>query len=130
MTKKTALELAIATIALRNENDEAVEVLQKMIDQLEKPHTPISEEKKAAINAKRKEATATARAELLAAVTPVVRSIAVTPMTVKEIFAAGEGQWPADFTAPKLQNVLIREMAPELDKVEAKGKPNTYCVKG
>ena len=130
MTKKSALELAIATLALRNENDEAVTVLQKMVEQLEKPRTPIAEEKKAAISAKRKEATAAARAELLAQVMPVVRKYATKPMTVKELLEVAKDELPANFTAPKLQNVLIREMASELDKVEVKGKPNTYCLKG
>lgn len=125
MTKREALELAVATIT----NAEAVEVFNKMIEQLDK-RTPMSDEKKAELNAKRKEATATARAELIAKVAPVIRKIAVTPMTAKEILDAGKAEFPADFTAPKLQNVLIREMAPELDKVEAKGKPNTYCIKG
>ena len=125
MTKREALELAVATIA----NAEAVEVFNKMIEQLDK-RTPMSDEKKAELNAKRKEATAAARAELIAKVAPVIRKIAITPMTAKEIFDAGKAEFPADFTAPKLQNVLIREMAPELDKVEAKGKPNTYCIKG
>lgn len=125
MTKREALELAVATIT----NAEAVEVFNKMIEQLDK-RTPMSDEKKAELNAKRKEATATARTELIAKVAPVIRKIAVTPMTAKEILDAGKAEFPADFTAPKLQNVLIREMAPELDKVEAKGKPNTYCIKG
>lgn len=130
MTKKSALELAIATLALRNENDEAVTVLQKMVEQLEKPRTPIADEKKAAISAKRKEATAAARAELLAQVVPVVRKYATKPMTVKELLEVAKDELPADFTAPKLQNVLIREMASELVKTEVKGKPNTYCLKG
>lgn len=128
MTKKSALELAIATLALRNENDEAVEVLQKMVEQLEK-RAPMTEDKKTALNAKRKAETAAARAELIAQVAPVVRKYATSPMTVKELLEVAKDELPKDFTAPKLQNVLIREMAPELDKVEVKGKPNTYCIK-
>lgn len=127
MTKKSALELAVATLAINNANDEAVEVLNKMIEQLDKSRAPMSDEKKAELNSKRKAATAEARAKIVAAVAPIVRKIAVTPMTAKEIFAASD-EWPQNFTANKLQNVLIREMASELVKVEAKGKPNTYQV--
>lgn len=130
MTKKNALELAISVLSTDAANDEAVGTLQRMINQLDKPRSPISEEKKAAINAKRKEATATARAELVAKVAPVIRKTAVTPMTAKEIYEAVKDELPADFTVNKIQNILIREMAPELDKVETKGKPNTYQIKG
>lgn len=130
MTKKTALELAIATLSTDNSNDEAVETLQKMVAQLDKPHTPVSEEKRIAMNAKRKEATAQARAELLDKVVPVIRKVAVEPMTARQIYETAKSELPADFSWQKVQNILIREMAPELDKVEVKGKPNTYCVKG
>jgi len=136
MTRNEALQIATETInaldianCFNDEQQskiaEALAVIGAMREQLSKKRVSSDETK-----AKRKEATATARAALLAAVMPVVRSIAVKPMTAKEIFTAGEGMWPVDFTAPKLQNVLIREMAPELDKVEIKGFPNTYCVKG
>ena len=129
MTKKEALELAIATLSTNNEADEAVETLQKMIAQLDKRFS-VSDEKKAEINAKRKEATATARAELIAKVAPVIRKVATEPMTAKQIYEAAKSELPTDFSWQKVQNILIREMASELDKVEVKGKPNTYCVKG
>ena len=126
MTKKAALELAIATLSTSNDNDEAVETLQKMVAQLEKPHTPISDERKAAISAKRKEATAQARAELLTKVTPVLRKYLATDVTAKELFEMAKEELPSDFSAPKVQNILIREMAPEVVKTETKGKANTY----
>lgn len=131
MTKKNALELAISILSTDNANDEAVGTLTRMVEQLDKAkaRTPLSEEQKAAINFRRKAATAEARAKLVAVVAPIVRKVATTPMTAKEIFAASD-EWPSNFTVNKLQNVLIREMASELDKVEAKGKPNTYQIIG
>lgn len=129
MTKKNALELAIATLAINEKNDDAVEVLSKMVEQLEKARTPMSDEKKAELSSKRKAATAEARAQIVSVVAPIVRKVATTPMTAKEIFAASD-EWPSEFTVNKLQNVLIREMASELNKVEAKGKPNTYQIIG
>lgn len=130
MTKKSALELAIATLAINDKNDEAVATLTKMVEQLEKSRTPISDEKKAELSAKRKEATAQARAELLAKVTPVLRKYLVTDATAKELFEAAKAELPADFSAPKVQNILIREMASEVVKTETKGKPNTYRLIG
>lgn len=130
MTKKSALERAIAVLSTSPADAEAVETLNGMVEQLDKARTPMSDEKKKELSDKRKAATAEARKALLDVVVPVVRGIAVKPMTAKEIYAEGTGAWPADFSVAKLQNILIREMAPELDKVEAKGKPNTYCIKG
>lgn len=130
MTKKTALKLAIATLSTSNDNDEAVEILQKMIAQLDKPHTPISEEKRVAINTKRKEATAQARAELLAKVTPILRKYLTEDVTAKELFTLAQSELPPDFSAPKVQNILLREMASEVVKTETKGKANTYRLIG
>ena len=130
MTKKAALELAIATLSTSNENDEAVETLQKMVAQLEKPHTPISDERKAAISAKRKNDTAVARAELVAKVAPVLRKYLASDVTAKELFEQAKAELPDDFSAAKVQNVLLREMAVELVKTEVKGKANTYRLIG
>ena len=126
MTKKNALELAIATLAINNANDEAVETLNKMLEQLEKARTPMSDEKKAELNAKRKAETAKARAELLAKVTPVLRKYLVSDVTAKELFEMAKEELPSDFSWNKVQNILIREMASEVVKTEAKGKANTY----
>ena len=126
MTKKTALKLAIATLSTTNDNDEAVETLQKMVAQLDKSHTPISDERKAMISAKRKEATAQARAELISKVAPILRKYLTEDVTAKELFTLAQSELPSDFSAPKVQNILLREMASEVVKTEAKGKANTY----
>lgn len=129
MTKKNALELAISILSTDNANNEAVETLQKMVEQLEN-RTPMSEEKKAELSAKRKEATKTAREELVGKVAPVLRRYLTAPMTAKELFEVAKAELPTDFSWQKVQNVLLREMAEELVKVEAKGKANTYALKG
>ena len=121
MTKIEALREALNTLT----NTEAREVVEKMIAQLSKPHTA-SPEAKAKMNAKRKEATAVARAELVANVAPILRKYLTSDVTAKELFEIAKGELPSDFTAPKVQNILLREMAPELVKTEAKGKANTY----
>lgn len=125
MTKKNALELAIASI----DNAEAVETLTKMLEQIEN-RKPMTDEKKAELNAKRKEATSTARKELIEKVAPVLRKYLTAPMTAKELYETAKAELPADFSWQKVQNILIRELAPELNKAEAKGKANTYALKG
>lgn len=127
MTKKVALSTAITALkSMEIVDTEAVETLTKMIDQLEKARTPMSDEKKAAVNAKRKEATAQARAELLSKVVPILRKYLSGDVTAKELFEAAKDELPEGFSAPKVQNILIREMASEVVKTEAKGKANTY----
>ena len=121
MTKIEALTIALNTI----EDTEARETIEKMVAQLSKPRKT-SDEAKAKANMKRKEQTAKARAELVAVVTPVLRKFLTSDVTAKELFEMAKDELPEGFTAPKVQNILIREMAPELIKTEAKGKANTY----
>lgn len=122
MTKKDALTIALNTI----DNAEAKSVIESMIAQLSKPRSPKSEEAKAKANAARKEKTVQARAELVATVAPVLRKYLANDVTAKELFAVAEKELPEDFTANKVQNVLLREMRSELVVTEAKGKANTY----
>lgn len=130
MTKKDALTIAIA--ALNNNttpNAQAIDTLTKMVEQLSKGR---SEEAKEAASSKRKAATAAARAELVAKIVPVLREVLTHTqlgLTAKEIFGEAQSRLPADFSVAKVQNVLLREMAPELEKIEAKGKANLYRLK-
>ena len=125
MTKKDALTIALNTI----DNAEAKSVIESMIAQLSKPRTPKSEEAKAKANAQRKAKTAVARAELVAKVAPVLRAHLTEDITAKGLFAVAEAELPEGFTPAKVQNVLLREMKPELVVTEAKGKANTYRLK-
>lgn len=108
---------------------EVREVIEKMIAQLSKPR---SDEAKAKASVKRKEANAKARAELMAQVLPILRDTMQEvgmAMTAKELFTACADQLPEDFTALKVQYILLHEMADEVVKTETKGKPNTYELK-
>ena len=126
ITRVDALNIAINSIPMDIDNPtEVVEVLTKIRDQIAKPRKT-SDEAKAARSAKQKAATAQARAELCAQVIPVLRDVITTDMTAKEIFAAASDRLPDGFSAPKVQNILLREMASELVKTETKGKANTY----
>ena len=135
MTKKNALETAIAALVNKptaeDDDMEAIGILTKMVEQLSKAR-PVNEEKKAAVSAARKEKTAQARAELVAKVAPVLREVlahTLQGLTAKEIYGEAASRLPADFTAAKVQNVLLREMRPELNVTEAKGKANIYTLK-
>ena len=123
MTKSDALSIAL-TFVPEDENS-VREVITKMINQLSKPRQT-SDEAKARQNAKRKEQTAQARAELIAQVAPILRKYLTADITAKELFEVAKGELPEGFSAPKVQNILLREMASELVKTEAKGKANTY----
>ena len=127
MTKTAALNTALTFVPA--EQTEVREVLTKMVEQLSKPRQT-SNETKAKANAKRKEQTAAARAALMEQVLPVLReALTDEGQTAKDIFAACESALPADFTANKVQYVLLHEMANEVTKVEAKGKANIYARK-
>lgn len=135
MTKKNALETAIAALVNKptaeDDDMEAIGILTKMVEQLSKAR-PVNEEKKAAVSAARKEKTAQARAELVAKVAPVLREVlthTLQGLTAKEIYGEAASRLPADFTVAKVQNVLLREMRPELNVTEAKGKANIYTLK-
>lgn len=104
------------------------EVIENMIAQLSKPRK-VSDAAKANANAKRKDATAKARTALVEQVAPVLREVLTHTqqgMTAKEIFSDAASRLPTDFSAPKVQNILLRELRPELEVIEAKGKPNLY----
>lgn len=51
------------------------------------------------------------------------------PMTVKEIFAAGEGEWPQGFTAAKVQYALLHYWNDEVVKHDNGKSAFTYTVK-
>ena len=123
MTKKDALTIALTSLPA--DATEAAETIRNMIAQLSKGHN-VSDEKKAEQAAARKAKTAAARAEMCSHVIPILRDVITTDMTAKDIFAAAQERLPQDFTAAKVQNILLREMKDELVKTETKGKANTY----
>lgn len=132
-----ALNIAIATMTAAEQDETTAKAVEKLIamrttyqNRSEKASTPVNQEKRNAIAAKRKEATAKARAELIATVAPILRKHLTADVTAKELFAKASAELPEGFTAAKVQNILIREMAPELVKTEVKGKANTYRLIG
>lgn len=124
MTYAVALSTAIDTI--KDTNPEVAERLTTLRETLAKRSGSRSDASREKASAKRKEATANARMALCAQVMPILREVITRDMTAKEIFEAAKERLPEGFSAPKVQNILIREMAPELIKTETKGKANTY----
>jgi len=132
----TAIKMITNTVELNGEGDpdeakltKTLEILTKIRDQISKPHTS-SDEAKAKRSAMQKEKTAKARAELVSTVAPVLRKYLTSDITAKELFEVAKDELPQDFSAAKVQNILIREMAPELVKTETKGHANTYRLVG
>lgn len=134
MTYVQALSLAIQNIenmesiydgANTIEPNETIERLEALRATLIK-RGERSDEAKEKASAKRKEQTAAKRAELCTQVVPILRDVMTTDMTAKEIFAAAKGRLPQDFTANKVQYILLNDMKGEVVKTEAKNKPNTY----
>lgn len=140
MTKKDALTIALTTLTAStytNPNfdgkdttrkeipvEEVREVITKMIEQLSKPRKSSDEAK-----AKAKDKRAKARTALMEQVLPIIREGIADGGTAKEIFERCADALPADFTAAKVQYILLHEMADEVDKVEQKGKPNVYTLR-
>jgi hypothetical protein len=141
MTKKDALTIALSTLTASTYTnpsfdgkdttrkeipvEEVREVITKMIEQLSKPRKTSDEAK-----AKAKDKRAKARTALMEQVLPVIREGVADGGTAKEIYERCADALPADFTANKVQYILLNEMANEVVKTEAKGKPNVYKMKG
>ena len=128
-----ALNVAIATMTATEQDETTAKAIEKLVamrttyqNRSEKARTPVNQEKRDAIAAKRKEATAKARAELISTVAPILRKHLTADVTAKELFAKASAELPEGFTAAKVQNILIREMKPELVRTERKKGGDTY----
>ena len=133
MTYVDALNVAIATMTATEQDETTEKAVEKLMamrttyqNRSEKARTPVNQEKRDAIAAKRKEATAKARAELISTVAPILRKHLTADVTAKELFAKASAELPEGFTAAKIQNILIREMKPELVRTERKKGGDTY----
>lgn len=124
MTYTAAIENAIRVLSTSNENDETIERLQALSASLVKRNktSDAAKEKQAA---KRTEA----RTAVVNVVVPILREALTHTqigVTAKELYDLAKSNLPEDFTANKVQYILLHEMASEVEKIEAKGKPNTY----
>ena len=133
MTYVDALNIAIATMTATEQDETTAKAIEKLVtmrttyqNRSEKARTLVNQEKRDAIAAKRKETTAKARAELIATVAPILRKHLTADVTAKELFAKASAELPEGFTAAKVQNILIREMKPELVRTERKKGGDTY----
>lgn len=139
MTKSEAMnvcmntiDLALDTIELDDaQRDKLVatrEVVEKMKAQLDKPRaaSPEAKEKQAAKAEERKAATAKARAEKVATIAPILRKHLKADITAKELTDAAAAELPEGFTWHMVQNILSRELAPELVRTERKKGGDLY----
>ena len=134
MTRKEALntltsalsvcDLSIFTAEQRDKLSDAVATANEMVEQLAKPRT--TDKAKAA------DKRANARAEAIKDVLPIVRDgLKKFPAgaTAEELYNNVAAALPADWTTAKVQYLLLHELAGEVAKTEAKGKPNVYTIK-
>ncbi len=140
MTKSEAMTVAINLVddymniatELTSEQKEklmrAKEVYTSYKTTLDKPRTvsPETAAKREKAAEDRKIATKEARAKLIAEVAPVLRKYLTTDVTAKELTEKASAELPADFTWHKVQNILSRELAPELVRTERKKGGDTY----
>ena len=126
MTYAVALSTALETV--KDTMPDVAERVTALRETLAK-RSQRSEDSKAKASAKRKEQNAVKRAEMCAQVVPILRDVMTADMTAKEIFSAAQERLPQDFTAAKVQAILLREMKDEVVKTETKGKANTYTLR-
>ena len=126
-TMTYAVALTTAIDSMKDTMPEVAERLTALRERLAQ-RSQRSEDSKAKASAKRKEQNAAKRAEMCAQVVPILRDAITTDMTAKEIFTAAQDRLPQDFTAAKVQAILLREMKDEVIKTESKGKANTYSL--
>lgn len=129
VTYSVALDYVLTNYPVPENIAERLTALKASVEKRNASHG--SEEAKAKQAEKRKAETAAKRAEMTAQVIPVIRAaMSNKPMTEKEIFEAAADNLPADFSAIKVRNVLLREMADEVVKADNGRNPNTYALRG
>lgn len=129
ITYPVALDYVLTNYELPENIAERLTALKASVEKRNASHG--SDEAKAKQAEKRKAETAAKRAELTAQVIPVIRAVmSDKPMTEKEIFEAAKANLPADFSAIKVRNILLREMEPMVVKVGNGRNPNTYTLRG
>lgn len=125
VTYSVALDYVLTNYPVPENIAERLTSLKASVEKRNASHG--SEEARAKQAEKRKAETAAKRAELVAKVAPAIRKVmSETPMTEKEIFEAAKAELPTDFSAIKVRNVLLREMASEIVKDDNGKNPNTY----
>ena len=129
ITYTVALDYVLTNCELPGNIAERLTALKASVEKRNSTHG--SDEARAKQAEKRKAETAAKRAEMTAQVVPVIRAVMSNkPMTEKEIFNAAADNLPADFSAIKVRNVLLREMADEVVKTDNGRNPNTYALRG
>ena len=135
MTRNSALQIATETINAcdlssftteqRAKISDALSIIATMREQLSKKRISSDESK-----AKRKEKSATERANAIKDVLPIVRETVSknANLTAKEIFEKCSDKLPSNWNSNKVQYLLLHEMKDEVVKFEAKGKANTYSI--
>ena len=129
MLRKDALTIARVTL-IRDGQNAAADTIQKMIDQLSKP---LTEERRQARNAANRARRSAKRKAEVAPIIPILRcglDHFRIPITASELLMACAGDLPGHYTTANIQNILSRDMAAEVDRVDiGKNRPYGYVLK-
>lgn len=126
MTRKAAIENAVAILSADARNAETVETLNKILVGLHRERKPLTDEQKQANSAKRKAIAAEKRKEMITPIIPILRDALSEPMTAKELYEKVKDNLPADFSWQKVQAILLKEMSPEVTKIECGRNAHQY----
>lgn len=131
MTNAIALQNAIDTLSTVEQTETVTATIERLVHMhetlVERAKAIASSEKVKAANEKRKTETKAARDALMATVLPVIRSvITAEDKTAEKIYEDCKANLPADFTAKKVQYILIHELAGEVVKVDNGRNSKTY----
>lgn len=131
MTNAIALQNAIDTLSTVEQTETITATIERLTHMhetlVERAKAIASSEKVKAANEKRKAETKAARDALMATVLPVIRSVITTEdKTAEQIYEDCKVNLPADFTAKKVQYILIHELAGEVVKVDNGRNSKTY----
>lgn len=130
MTYVDALNFALNTIDTDTNPDVAERLTSLRNTIINRNAQRKSEDSRAKANQKRKEKASAERKAIVDVVAPIVRNFLSdhSGLTAKEVYESIASELPADFSANKVQYLLLHEMASEVIKTEAKGKANTYAL--
>ena len=126
IVKQTIEAINLTECGFTTEQREKVVFALARIEALRKKYStprPSSDEAKA----KRRAKSAQEREALVAEISPIVMSaMTMEEQTAAEIYNKCVNDLPNDWSIPKVQYLLLHELASVIDKIEVKGKPNTY----
>ena len=137
MTKKDALTVAMNLIndaldaTTEDDLTEYVAELEGALGQIKAMIEQTTKDEQR--NALRKQDNAVARLVMLSEVKPILHEVLTHTqlgLTAKEVFGEAQSRLPEDFTAQKVQYILLHDMTDEVEVINNGRNAKTYRLKG